>query len=230
MIPIHIKYPNVQPPKSTHYVVAKNGTFLHKKEWWINAVIPVSQMAVLDDETVSVELLLPRLEATILIKALRLSREIYLRFGSEVCLLLHYSKEAGYELSVPQQLVGPAFLQYDPTERLLGYRCVGTIHSHAAMSAFHSSIDHDDEIGSDGVHVTIGNIGSYPSFSISAEGVVNGNRFNIPETWFKGFRKRGAGRSFSYGEMENWQVPEEWLQRVRPFVQLPFKKSKKKGE
>ncbi len=230
MIPVHVKYPNGQPPSSTHYVVAGNGIFLHKKEWWINAVLPVRQITVLDDEMPSVEILLPKLDASILVKALKLAYEIYLSLDSEVCLLLHYNKDQGYEVSVPQQVVGPAFLEYDPSERLPGYRCVGTIHSHAAMPAFHSSIDHADEVGSDGVHITLGDIGSYPSFSISAEGSVNGNRFLIPETWFEGFRKRGRNRIFSYGDMEDWQVPKEWLEKVHPFMQ-PFNKKqlKKKG-
>ena len=50
----------------------------------------------------------------------------------------------------------------------------GTIHSHAAMSAFHSGTDDHDEQFFDGVHITIGKLDSVPEYSCSL--VVHGKR------------------------------------------------------
>jgi hypothetical protein len=46
-----------------------------------------------------------------------------------------------------------------------GFKVAGTIHSHCNFSAFHSSTDDADEIGFDGLHITIGNVNSGWSFS-----------------------------------------------------------------
>lgn len=49
---------------------------------------------------------------------------------------------------------------------LQGYRIYGTIHSHCDFAAFHSGTDDHDEIGFDGLHITVGNVNSNWSFSL----------------------------------------------------------------
>lgn len=46
-----------------------------------------------------------------------------------------------------------------------GYFLFGTIHSHCDFGAFHSGVDDADEYGFDGVHITIGNVNSEPTYS-----------------------------------------------------------------
>ena len=51
VIPIHFKSSNAgEPPEGTHYIVARNGLFLHKKMSWVDAVVPVAELKTLDLE------------------------------------------------------------------------------------------------------------------------------------------------------------------------------------
>lgn len=217
MIPIHIKKPNGhKPPKATHYVVARNGLFLAKREWWVEAVLPVNKIAVLEDQETTARFLMPNLPAHVFDKALKVARRIFEISGSEVCLLLHYSDQTGYELTVPCQSVSHGHVKYDAKEILPGHLSVGTIHSHGSLKAYHSSTDHEDEFHWDGVHVTIGDMDDFPLFSLSAEMVVSGNRFPIDTSWFEGLVTTDRSDLFQLGHLESsqWDIPDAWLKRV----------------
>ncbi len=218
MIPVHLKKPGDQNvPDSTYYVIARNGLFLRKKQWWVEATVPVEQIAVLDDEQPTVKLLMPKLSGEILAKALKTSWEIYQKYASEVCFLLHYRKGTGYQLSVPSQTVnGSRVKAYDAMQRLPDHLCVGTLHSHGKFMAFHSKTDHFDEEFWDGVHITIGSMPSYPEFSLSAETVVNGFRFPIDLSWFEGLDLTYADGPFLVDcpSVDSWEVPSDWLAAV----------------
>lgn len=49
-------------------------------------------------------------------------------------------------------------IEDDATVTEFAYQRFGTIHSHASASAFHSGTDDKDEVGFDGLHITIGNV------------------------------------------------------------------------
>lgn len=232
MIPVHIKKPgDLQPPSTTHYVVARNGLFLAKKEWWIDAVVPVKRINVLDNQEVSARLLMPTLPAMVFTKALKVARRVYETSQSEVCLMLHYHKESGYQLTVPIQDISAGHVKYEASERLPGHLSIGTIHSHGGLTAFHSSTDHRDEIHWDGIHVTVGDMQYYPEFSLSAEMVVNGHRFPADFSWFENLQ--GPTELGLYllnsAQADQWEIPEEWLARVAQPGKLklyPFKGGK----
>tara|TARA_Y100001937_G_scaffold93805_1_gene127114 strand:+ start:67 stop:1164 length:1098 start_codon:yes stop_codon:yes gene_type:complete len=42
--------------------------------------------------------------------------------------------------------------------RFAGYTACGTVHHHCSSGAFQSSVDHNNEISQDGVHITVGNM------------------------------------------------------------------------
>lgn len=224
MIPVHLKKPSDSPPTTTHYVIARNGLFLSKKEWWVEAVVPVKQIAVLDDQEVSARLLMPPLTTAVFTKALKVARRIYEISKSEVCMLLHYHKETGYQLIMPMQSVSPGRVKYDASERLPGHLPVGTIHSHGGLTASHSSTDHQDEIYWDGIHITVGDMASYPQFSLSAEIVINGVRFPADICWLEGLRRVPHSRLYLLDQHEGdqWEIPEEWLARVNQSRRLRF--------
>ena len=58
---------------------------------------------------------------------------------------------------------------------------IGTVHSHAGMSAFHSGVDDADEKTFDGLHITLGNMND-DDISISASIVANGYRVIVDPT------------------------------------------------
>lgn len=215
MIPIHFKKPNSLPPEKSHYVVARNGLFFRKRTWWVDATVEVDEIMVLDQEEPGAKLLLPPLPRNVLAKALKLAKAVYDISRSEVCLLLFYDGQGNYQLAVPKQRVSPGNIKYDASLRLPKMLCVGTIHSHGNFPAFHSNTDHEDEQYVDGVHITIGDIGSYPQFSLSAEMVINGTRFPIEFSWFDGLELTGDLLLTLEPALIEWEVPADWLEVVQ---------------
>ena len=217
MIPVHLKRPKGQPsPRSTHYVVARNGLFLAKREWWVEAVVPVKRIKVLDSQAVSARLLMPKLPAEVFGRALKALHQVYEILQSESCVLVHYCKETGYELSMPPQEVNATHIKYNAKERLPGHLPVGAIHPHGTLPAFHSSVDCHDQCWWDGIHITVGHLGLYPEFSLAAQMVVTGHRFPVDATWFEGLQGPTECGFYQLECPANdaWEVPHEWLKNV----------------
>lgn len=215
MLPIHqYRLSGTKPPETSHYVVGRNGLFVRKKMKWVDATVPVAYSHELARVTPSAELLLPRLPVDILAKALKLAKAVYDISKSEVCLLLHYKEGAGYELTVPKQTVDPGRIEYDHACRLSDYLCVGTIHSHGDLPAYHSMTDHEDELEADGVHITLGDVHEFPLFSLSAEMAVNGNRFLIGKEWFDSLIPDKKKFSIDWCGHSSWELPVEWLNAI----------------
>lgn len=218
MIPIHIKKAKgaTKPPASSYYIAARNGLFLKKEMWWVSATVPVAKVETLDVQGTEAKLLLPKLPVEIIARSLRLAKVVYDTSQSEVCLLLHYGEKAGYQLTVPAQTVTPVSVDYEASARLPDSLCVGTIHSHGALHAFHSETDHVDEETADGVHITLGNVDSYPQFSLSAELTVNGNRFGVSADWFEELIPAAKSlQRVSWSHVEHWKVPAKWLRVIK---------------
>lgn len=242
MFPVYIKRDGTEPPVTpTHYIIAKNGIFLRKKNEWVDAVVPVKQIAVLEDQTASAKVLLPALSSIVIAKTVKFFKAVYDKQYSEALVLLHYDKKLGWEMSVPKQEATFAHVGYDRSERIEGYTCVGTIHSHSSMYAFHSSVDKDDEKDWDGVHITIGDFNEENSFSIDVEAVVNDSRFPIDVSWLEGVSEVEEATPKHTGwllkwtgmwnfhkklytvhcpEVDDWQTPEEWIQKVEKVAYL----------
>lgn len=230
---VHIKRANDQTPVDGNaFIVAGNGVFLKKENDWIKAVVPVNAIDGLLHQETTAELLLPRITSTTFAKAVLFFKEVYERLGVESAVLLHYNKETGhYAITVPEnQEATPVHVKYNAQERLPGYRCVGTLHSHCAMSAFHSGTDTHDESAHDGIHITIGRLDAFPRFGMDAEFVVNGTRFKLPHEHIirvqhhePNLARKALGvllgkpeplYSIPFGILRNWTVPEEWIERV----------------
>jgi proteasome lid subunit RPN8/RPN11 len=181
-------------------------------------------------ERTSAKLLLPKLPADILFQAVSLAKAVYDLSRSEVCLLLHYNDVSGYTLTVPKQSVDPGYIDYDASMRVPGALCVGTIHSHGGLQAYHSGTDLDDEEHSDGVHITLGDMNRYPEFSMSAEIVVNGNSFPVDFLWFEGLSTKKDLHQVT-PSAPSWKVPKEWLQAIEhPDADFGKKQKKERRE
>ena len=214
IVPVHFKERSkTEPSSGTYYIVARNGLFLRKKMDWVDAVVPVEKIDVLDDEAVGVKLLLPPLPALVTAKALKFAKAIFDKWQSEVGFLLHHGEE-GYQLTVPKQSVDAASIEYSADTRVPDMVCVGTVHSHGRFRAYHSGTDHQDEEDSDGVHITLGSINKYPKFTLSAEVVVNGHRFPVETTWFEGLIERNGLWEIADPTLLEPELPGEWGSQV----------------
>jgi len=109
----------------------------------------------------------------------RFFKRIYDKLQTEVECFLYYNTETEkWAYCVPQQTVTGSHVSYDESKGATyilednleegldelpaegNWNKVGSIHSHAAMGAFHSGTDDKDEFGFDGIHITIGNLNS----------------------------------------------------------------------
>ncbi len=222
MFPVYLKAPGTEmPADDIHYVIARNGIFLRKKNSWIDAVVRVPQIAILDPQVPSAEVLLPSIPALVTGEVIAFFREVYRGHGSEAAVLLHFSEKLGWVCSVPEQHASAAHVSYDARERLEGYQCMGTIHSHGSLEAYHSSTDQHDEAEFDGIHITVGRLSHWrSSFTLDVEAVVNGNRFKQdPLGLLEGVNvqdeKHGGMYHVTCVELEGFIVPKEWMDRVR---------------
>lgn len=188
-IPLYILEKGTKIPDETCYLLGKNGLFLRKRNGLVEATVKIEGISFLEEIKPSARLNLPKISPEIMVRTILFFRRVHVRFGSEAMVLLHYSKENGYELSCPPQRVGPASVHYDADERLEGYLLVGTIHSHNNFNAFHSGVDSHDERHFDGLHITLGFM-NQPYFTISCSIVVNGTRYSlVPENTVTGIKK-----------------------------------------
>ncbi|OGZ14780.1 MAG: hypothetical protein A3J08_04370 [Candidatus Lloydbacteria bacterium RIFCSPLOWO2_02_FULL_51_11] len=232
---VHLNDGSPPPSDANYFVVAGNGTFVHKQTGWVEATVPVKNIDGLLPQTTEVRLLLPRMASTVFAKAVLFLHTVYKKKGIESAVLLHYSAKQGWDITVPKQEATSAHVDYILSERLPGYQCVGTMHSHCTMSAFHSGTDIGDEASHDGIHITIGLLDHFPKFGMDGEFVVNGNRFPLAYEHIVRVRQEDetpakAGQvspqylsmpqhntlyTIPFGILRDWIVPDEWVRRVK---------------
>lgn len=231
---VHLNDGSPLPADANYFIVAGNGTFVRKRMGWVEATVPVASIDGLQPQTTEAKLLLPRITSTVFAKAVLFFRAVYEQKDTEAAVLLHYGDKRGWSITVPEQEATGSHVSYKTSERLPGYQCVGTIHSHCAMNAFHSGTDVGDEASHDGVHITIGLLNRFPKFGMDAEFVVNGTRFPLSHEhivrvrmdeevpaqavspqMFCAITKRQTLYSMPFGIVHDWTVPQEWVERVK---------------
>jgi hypothetical protein len=162
------------------YIVGKDGLYLKKKlgimesltkiDGGVATLQPVEQMAKVH---------LPKIPADKTATTVTFFRRVYATHKSESMVLILYDpKTKLFILLPPTQEVSSAAIDYDRQLTVDGYLKVGTIHSHANFSAFHSGVDIADEKHFDGLHITIGNVAD-EEVSITASIVANEKRFKV---------------------------------------------------
>jgi len=190
MFKIHINDGTNELPKDDiFYIVAKDGIYLKKTLGVMDSIAPVKNISTLQEISTVARMNIKKIPGGQFAKVIAFFKEVYNKYKSEAVVLLFYNEKTKvYKIVVPQQKVSATSIEYDRGMILKGYNMIGTIHSHAAMSAFHSGTDHDDEISFDGLHITIGNINA--DFSISASIISNKNRFMVePEEYINRITK-----------------------------------------
>ena len=178
------------PDDDIYYVIAKEGVFLKKKMGIMESIAPVKGISILQSINAMAKMHINPLPATMGAKILEFFKEVYRQYHGEAIVILFYNEKTGkYKLIAPEQKVTAASLDYKRDIQIDDFSMIGTIHSHGAMSAFHSGTDTDDEKAFDGLHITYGQV-TQDEFSLSASIVANGHRFMImPEDYMLGLTK-----------------------------------------
>lgn len=185
---------NKQLPKDDiFFIVGKEGQFIKKKVGVLECLVPVegiSTLASVKDLVQSyAKMHIKKMSKNEFTQIFNFFRAVYKKFSSESTVLLFYhEKDEKYFVYAPKQEVSGASVDYKRTYTKKGYTMIGTIHSHANFSAFHSGTDHDDESSFDGLHITVGNVAD-DEFSLSASIMANGHRVMVnPEEYISGIK------------------------------------------
>ena len=187
MFPVIIYEDNVVLPEGICYIIAKGGVYLKKDTGLISSITKVEKLSFLKNLIPEVKINIPPISLDLFMQIRLFFRAVYRQYKSEAIVLLYFNEEKQeYKIVAPFQYVSHAYLEYEPNFHEDGFKLVGSIHSHANFSAFHSGIDHRDEASFDGLHITIGDVNK-KRFSVSIEVVVNNNRFpQQSEDWILG--------------------------------------------
>jgi len=169
------------PDDKLLYIVTKKGTFLRKNLGTITSCTKVDKISFLKELEPYAELKIPQISGGILSTGLGFLKWVYDTHSTEGGLIIYYNSTTHeYRINAPVQEISYGGVHWDNRKEPFpkGFIRMGTIHSHADMSAFHSGTDVADEVSFDGLHVTIGHLGSsIPTLVASV--VVNGTRFPI---------------------------------------------------
>jgi len=178
------------PDDDIYYIVAKEGIFLKKKMGVMESIAPVKNISILESANTMARMYINPIPAQTGAKVLEFFKAVYDEYRGEAIVLLFYNEATGkYRVIPPHQKVTAAACDYNRGITIEGWTMIGTIHSHANFSAFHSGTDDDDEKTFDGLHITYGNVKS-DEFSLSASIVANGHRFMVnPDDYMLGLSK-----------------------------------------
>jgi len=185
MFKIHINNRDVETPTDDiYYIVAKEGIFLKKKLGIMESIAPVKNISILNSVSTMAKMHIKKIPGTKFARTVAFFKEVYKQYFAEAIVLLFYDENLKtYKIVAPPQKVTAAACDYNKGMSIDGMQMIGTIHSHASMSAFHSGTDDKDEEHFDGLHITIGNLNK-ENVSITASIVANGHRFVVePEEY-----------------------------------------------
>lgn len=176
MFPIYLYEGGELPVDEICYLIAKQGIYIKKKVGLVESLTKVDKISILNELKPWAKMDLPKISGPQMAKIISFFKAVVDTYSGEANVFLYYSEtENKYTLAVPKQEVSGAACDYEEATSIPGYNLIGTIHSHARMSAFHSGTDDKDEKHFDGLHITIGHLtDDYQSISVSI--VVNGYR------------------------------------------------------
>jgi len=183
------------PTDEVCYIIAKDGIYLKKKLGVMESIAPVKEISILKPIQATAKMNIKKIPAVEFGRVYEFFRRVYEAHQSEAVVLLFYDEvNKKYRIVPPHQKVTAAGAEYDRGIVMEGYTMVGTIHSHANFSAFHSGTDVTDEAGFDGLHITIGHVAT-DNPSITACIVANGHRVVVqPEEYASGIIKASQAK------------------------------------
>ena len=206
------QWDDIPNPPLPYYLAAKEGIFLHRRlafgRGLVKQVTIPATFAPLGVVTGGSFLFeADPIPAHLMGQIVSFFKRVYQRQQTEAAVLLTMNmttKEWG--IFVPTQMVshGGVNYVYDPTHITGGRIVVGSIHSHADFSPFHSGTDTNDAAEFDGFHCTIGFVNSTPK--IVAMVAMNKQNMHYGETEFPAL--------FDWTEIDKHPAPDWWDQYV----------------
>ena len=199
------------------YILGSEGLLKRISNPIYEGSVPAGTCPLLAPQKWGVTSKLPRIGQASIEAIVGFFHQVWREYRSEAIVQLYYSpRERKYLVLVPDQEVDVwqkvdgrwhyADLTYEtpntPAELLRrGYRLVGSIHSHGAYAAGHSSVDTADEADRNGLHITVGEVNrKVPQFSCSF--MLHGQRqLLVTEDVIQGFSRRR-------------DPPDHWIDRV----------------
>jgi len=167
------------PDDDIYYIICKEGVYLKKRLGVMESIAPVKNISILQSVNTMAKMHIRKIPAKTAQEIINFFKAVYKEHFSEAIVLLFYNQETKkHKIICPVQEVSGAAADYNKGIVIEGYDMIGTIHSHASMSAFHSGIDDKDEESFDGLHITFGNIRD-DDISVSASIVANGYRVMV---------------------------------------------------
>jgi len=166
------------PTEGICYLVTKSGLYKQVRNAFYDLRLKVPGIAHLEDLREEVQLHVPKLPLDLVRQAEAFFCAVYALHHSEAIVVLLANPAFGeWRIATPQQSVsnGSLHVDYKPdsVDVPKGFEPFGTIHSHAAVTAFHSGTDDKDETHTDGLHITIGNL-DRPQRSYAARWMIGG--------------------------------------------------------
>lgn len=163
-------------PEPYAYIVAADGYYIKRENFFYSSLFKIDKNPSLgkaDVESVSFDHTI-QIPLEIFQEIERLFAEIYKKYQSEAAVILWRNNSNQWSFQIPEQTISAASVNYTAAKKSMYYidgtfvevlpgenwKQLGSIHSHAAMSAFHSGVDDKDEYNFDGIHITIGNFNS----------------------------------------------------------------------
>lgn len=221
MFPVWINDGTTEMPiDPIFYVIAKDGIYLKKTMGHFDTMTKVNSISILDAVESKATLKVAKIKTRQFAQILSLFRDVYKKYRAEANVILHYNrKKKRYRIDVPTQGVTGASVNYvNGEDSYDNYIRIGTIHSHASMTAFHSGTDQHDEESWDGLHITLGKL-NQDYFEISCSIMASGERFMVnPVEYIEGLELVEYEEEYSY-------VRYQWLGGV----QTPVEPTKKLG-
>ena len=197
------------------YVIDGAGWKLFKRNGVSTALIELDSVSGVSAVTPHIYFTAKKIPYNLIEKVVAFFKAVYQKYQSEAVGYLYYEPATkNWDFVVPMQSASAAHASYQGAPQKAGWQCAGTIHSHAAMSAFHSGTDDKDEASFDGVHLTVGRVSDLnPEFSCSL--VIQGKREKF-EIWDL------------VAEFPRVEAPAEWVSLVKlpapRFFTQPFAK------
>ena len=185
------------------FVVARDGLYLRKRSLLGVSQTKVGRIAHLPAGSEFVDYALPKVPADLMARVVGFFRAVYRLQKTEAAVLLVW-RDGVFDLVVPPQKVTSVSVAFDVRDGdvPLGWRVVGSMHSHGAYGAYASTTDEDDEAELDGLHVVVGDL-DRRRIGYAAAVVVDGVRFALKASSLFERPRRFV------------EPPADWLARVK---------------
>jgi proteasome lid subunit RPN8/RPN11 len=149
------------------HVLTSKGFMLFSSSELFTSLTETKTVPQLSSVDASLEFVLEKIPSIDCARINRFFQLVYDKYHSEAVVLLYYDPEKKeWMIYCPKQEVTSGTVSYDnpsPVDIEPRFMRMGSWHSHAGMSAFHSGVDRDDEIfNGNGLHLTSGDFNSTP--------------------------------------------------------------------